>query len=242
MNRKFEESSKREREVMALAERIEQEQEARRSGKLDVLLSEFKGNKSELLARALKAQLDEEERMADPHTRELMQKAREAEALGEKVKSYEQREADAKLDGKIQSLKREWSEKYGAALEGSPLPKNDIVVGLMRQADRTNGKMGFKLTPKQLAHETMKLTSELVQGIVLGHKDDPEALLSAMPDLTRAIHKALLVRDRRMKESGQAKQVAPRSSGAPSREKEGSKPQLMNGAEIREKTGLFGLV
>lgn len=229
------------------AEREEFEALLERGEVEKILDGRFKGDKVALFAKLFKASVEHENKMLDPAQRELLEKAKEADSLRAKVKGYERAEADAKINAEVTKRLEAISERYMPALDKLGLPKNDITVALMRGDDRANQRLGLNLSPEALAESTRGALVEMVdKGLT---KDmTPAQAVMAFPTLARLIHKGLIEAEMGRRNGTVAKPVVnakkAAAAGGDGQQKNGEgdgKPQVMNSAQIREKTGLWNI-
>lgn len=241
VNRKIQEQQTEIQRLAAEAKEVQRLKELREKGDLSALLGkDFKGNRAEAYAKALRAELDREKQLADPVQKELLEKAARLEEVEGKLDQVEREKYEREFNAEVERNLEEISERYMKALETMKLPKNDITLSLMAGADRTNKQLGLKLTDAQLAAETMKGAAEMVDGLL--DNLSPLQALETFPKLARLIHQGLIERGNQRKNGTQAQQLAPKEKRERQQEEKTTEPKISDAAEIRKRTGVFGLI
>lgn len=240
VNRKIQEQQAEIQRLASEAKETQRLKELREKGDvLGLLGKDTKLNRAEVLAKALRAELDREKQLADPIQKELLEKAERLEQVEGELDATKRAQYEREFNAEVERNLEEISERYMKALETMKLPKNDITLSLMAGADRTNKQLGLKLTDAQLAAETMKGAAEMVDGLL--DNLSPLQALETFPKLARLIHQGLIERGNQRKNGTQAQQLAPREKREQKKE-ESTEPKISDAAEIRKRTGVFGLI
>lgn len=166
----------------------------------------------EVLASILQERMLEEEQLQDPNIKER----RRLESENKKYKTAEQeaRQAaeHAQVEEETQTEMNRIAGSFVEALKMTKLPSNDITVKLMAEAEASNRRQGWDLTPEQLARATEKSVHSLIESVLSNESTTDDQLLSAFPVLTKRIHKAIVARfkSRGSTQNAQPSDVTPR--------------------------------
>lgn len=239
LNRKFEETTKRERELEAQAQALAQREERFKKGNIRDLLKDRQGDEHPiaLLARELEELMKEEEQSQDPRMRQLLNKSRENDKLRAELDGIKTREQKQAFDQAVEAELEKLSAEFVPALQLMKLPKNDITMRLMAEAKETAQQRGLPLDASALARETHKAAAGMVEGLVEGIEDDEE-LVDMFPKFSRRLHAGLLKRHRRLTESNQAPRIAPPKPTEKPPEKSAEGPKLVR--SVDEDKAYFG--
>lgn len=241
MNQKIQSLFEKEKTLSEREQRVEREMELRKQGKVRELLgSEYKGNRAEALAIALKEELDEERQMADPTQRALLERASENDRLRSENEAFRQRDVATKTEAEVKRIADERTALYSESLTKHAIPGNELTVGLMARAHRQANGLGLKLSPEQLAHSTKGLIFETLEGVTKNMT--PAQALEAFPSFARLVHQGLIERSRGRVGKTEAEQLKPKEKreGAESKKEEPSSAP-MNNAQIAKRTGFMGI-
>lgn len=254
LNRRFSEFQEEKKE----ADRIRAADAARRQaeleGRIELPKEWSRDQRIKYLANILKGDLDAEKQELDPEKRDLLRRANEGDEATKRLRAIEQQREEAAQAERVAQRKEEMASEFGEALKVFKLPKNDLTLALMAQAQGDAREEGWGVTPQALAESTHGLVAETMEGLVAHcYKDDGRggqmlddeacvAMLERFPKFERAIHRGLLVRHEQRKRAatGVVQQQPPpkteeRKPEAP------VAPKLMNSAEEAKAYGIRGL-
>jgi hypothetical protein len=238
LNRKFEETTKREREIEAQAQAVAAREERLKKGAFREWAKENKLDPVETLARELEAAMQEEQQNADPRMRQLLEKSREADTLRAQLDGIKTREQQQQFAQAVEAELEKLSAEFVPALNLVKLPKNDVTMELMAKAKDTAQKFGLPMDAASLAKETHKAAAGLVEGLVEGIEDDEE-LLEMFPKFARRLHAGLLKRHARLQGQNRLPTVpAPKPEDRKPPENDAKGPKLVS--SVDEDKAYFG--
>lgn len=192
----------------------------------------------EVLSAILQKRLHEEEQLNDPNIRERRRLERENQTFREREAAAKQEQVTAHQKAQTAAELERLGGLFREALEVTKLPKNDITVRLMAEAEYTNRQNGSQLSPQQLAKATEKAMHSIVEATTTDESITDEQCLDMYPALTKRIHRGLIARHkaRQSKGAGQPPDITPRSV-KPAQE-DANKPRTMTSKEEHDAYGL----
>ncbi|MDX2014150.1 MAG: hypothetical protein SFW67_28385 [Myxococcaceae bacterium] len=147
-------------------------------------------NPADLMANALQATLEEEERMNDPNVRERTEAQRRAAEAERKLQEYETQQKTAAFEAEVNREMERIGQLFTDALATVDLPADDDTLQIMATLESENRRRGLNLDPAALASAVQDRVVKRGAGVL--KKVPPEKLLAIDPELTQAFRKAMV--------------------------------------------------
>lgn len=187
----------------------------------------------EFITNVLQEELNEEERLKDPNVRRAHEAETKLQQMQREQRERELQQRTQQFEAEVESELDKISGLFTEALSSLELPADDDTLQIMANLERTNRRMGLKITPQQLAKQTQERVVN--RAINVFSKLDDAQLLKLDPAFTKRFTKAITDDWKAKRAAKNAPPPAPAPVPKETEPKPPSGPRIMSDKEEWEK-------